>query len=186
VVCLRLCDSNDRELYRAHLYTLGIFCLDFESPLTTRQHTDVSVIKFLSLSPFQGNALMLACMYRLMPIAYELVVCGWDDTPNQHVHAHTYKQTTPRPPPTHSRRALYLRAHLDSPIGMGIAEITTELDLGWVERAISPAAESQICRPLHKIRKRRKAPTQLVKTLSVSHKTTSTRKAVVATPSKGK
>ena len=67
---------------------------------------------------------------------------------------------------------------------MGIAEIITELDLGWVDRAISPAAGCQISRPLHQIRKRRKAPTQLVKTLSVSRKMTFTRKAVVATPPK--
>ena len=79
VVCIRLCDSDDRETYRAHMYTLGIFCLDFACPLISREHTDVSVVKFLSLSPFQGNALMLACVYRLMPLAYELVVGGWDD-----------------------------------------------------------------------------------------------------------
>ena len=110
VVCLRLCDSSDREMYRAHMYTLGIFSLDFESPLTSRTHTDVSVVKFLSLSPFQGNALMLACVYRLMPIAYELVADGWDGTPNQrHEYAHlqtnnttpsTHPQTCPVPPGT--------------------------------------------------------------------------------------
>ncbi len=69
---------------------------------------------------------------------------------------------------------------------MGIADIITELDLGWVERAMSPATGSQISRPVHQFRKRRKAPTQLVKTLSVSRKITFTRKAVVTTPSKGK
>jgi hypothetical protein len=102
VVCLRLCDSSDREMYRAHMYTLGIFSLDFESPLTSRTHTDVSVVKFLSLSPFQGNALMLACVYRLMPLAYELVGgwVGWHAKPKARIRPLTDQQHHALHPPT--------------------------------------------------------------------------------------
>jgi len=71
VVLIELFDACGFAEYRKYIWAGGVYDLCFERPLTQRCDFDKNVIAFLSLSPFKDEPLLLACVYKIMGIAYE-------------------------------------------------------------------------------------------------------------------
>ncbi len=71
VVRIELFDACEFAEYRKYFWAGGVYDLCFERPLTQRCDFDKNVIAFLSLSPFKAEPLLLACVYKIMGIAYE-------------------------------------------------------------------------------------------------------------------